>query len=138
MWLLPPLALHLLVIPLCFQLISVALGPEFCSSWRVRRAWVYTVPETSLQYSLHVPNTPWQAFKMALVVPAFNIPLDIRCSPTPCQTEFVCEAYFGTAEYGALLVAPWALGGEGALAPSRRTPHGLDQTREKCTCLLFF
>ena len=29
-------------------------------------------------------------------------------------TEFVCEAYFGTAEYGALLVAPWALSGEEA------------------------
>ena len=34
-----------------------------------------------------LPNTPWQAFKMALVVPSFNTPLRTSCSPPPPLTK---------------------------------------------------
>jgi len=47
------------------------------------------------------PPTPWQAFKMALVVSSFNTPLHPRCSPPP-----PLEACIGTAQVGDSLVAP--------------------------------
>ena len=106
MWFLPPLVCT--PIPLCFQLLSVTLGLELSSSWRVRGAW--SIQFLQLHFNTHVTfPTPvdklWKCKWRRLYPPGPLTPHFTRAltSPTPYQRELVCETCTGTASLVALL-----------------------------------
>jgi len=69
----------------------------------------YTIMQTTiLQNPINPPHTPWQACKMALVVPSFNTQLHTRCSPPPPLTNKNSSVgrALGTAQVLVSFVAP--------------------------------
>jgi len=73
-------------------------------------------------------------FYLYLDCTILSLPQTLLPSPTTHERAFVYGACTGTTEVGVSLVAPWARGGEEALALSCRAPPGHNPSREKYQC----
>jgi len=58
---------------------TVSQLTSWTRNWKIKKSSASNLTSNQTPH----PPTPWQAFKMALVVPSFNTPLHTRYSPPP-------------------------------------------------------